>query len=462
MSPDLRVFGYTLLVSIASGVAFGLSPALQFSKPDLATALKGEGTVLSQQVNRSRLRGFLVGGQVAVALLLLISAGLLVRGLLRSLTVDPGFETRRVFPLGLSTLGFRNGPPFSSDLVKANMLARRVIERLTDLPAVQSVGLVYRPPWTGTWTPPVRVEETKAPPGSLPWQVLGNYVSPGYFPTLGISILRGRNFSRYEGDTGAPVAIVSESAARQFWPGEDPVGKKIKLDLNFRGKWAAFEVIGVAKDVRTANLSRVDPGYIYVATDATKLYQYALLFRTQGDTTTALASVRASLEELDKTQFPPGMQLSSLEEGPLRLQKVIPEAIAYFAASLGVLALLLSLAGVYGVMSYATSQRTHEVGVRMALGATAPDIRQWIARQGMRPVVLGAIVGLTCSIGVAIVLRAVLVFPGSTDLLFGVSAFDPIVFVGSCCFLGSAALVACYVPARRAAKVDPMVALRYE
>src|SRR5438094_579298 len=186
MSPDFRVLGYTLLLSIASGVGFGLSPALQFSKPDLAAALKDEGTAFGQRGSRSRLRGFLVGGQVAVSMLFMIIASLLVRGLLRSQTADPGFETRRVFSLGLSTFGFRNGPPFSNDLAKANALSRRVIERLTGLSAVQSVGLVYRPPWSGTWTPPVRVAETKAPPGSLPWQVLANYVSPGYFPTLGI------------------------------------------------------------------------------------------------------------------------------------------------------------------------------------------------------------------------------------------------------------------------------------
>ena len=235
-----------------------------------------------------------------------------------------------------------------------------------------------------------------------------------------------------------------------------------KLDLNFRGKWAEFEVIGVAKDVRTANLSRVDPGYIYLATDATKLYEYALLFRTQGDTRSALASVRTALEDLDKTQFPPGMPLSSLEEGPMRLQKIIPRAFAYFAISLGVLTLLLALVGVYGVMGYAISQRTREIGVRMALGATAPDILEWTVRQGMRPVLIGGIAGLACAIGVSSVLRAILVFTGSPDLLFGVSSFDPVVFVGSCCFLASAALVACYVPARRATKVDPMVALRHE
>jgi putative ABC transport system permease protein len=453
LSLDFRVLGYTLLVSIMSGIAFGLSPALQFSKPDLANALKDEGTALSNQVSRSRLRGFLVGAQMALSMLLLLSAGLLVRGLLRSRTADPGFETKTVFPLALS---------LSNDPAKANALASRVIERLTDLPAVQSVGLAFRPPWSGTWTPPVRLEATQALPRSLPWQVLANYVSPGYFPTLGIAILRGRNFSRDESDAGAPVAIVSDSAARQFWPGEDALGKKIQLDLNFRGKWEEFEVVGVAKDVRTANLSRIDPGYVYLPTDAAKLYRYSLLFRTQGDPRSALASVRVSLQGLDKRVFPPSKQFYSLEEGPMRLQKLIPQAIAYFSSSLGILALLLALVGIYGVMGFAVSQRTHEIGVRMAMGATRSDILRWIVRQGMRPVFFGAVVGVTCSLGVAILLRAVLVIPGSPDLLFGVNSFDPATFVGLFFFLAGVALLACYIPARRAANVDPMVALRYE
>jgi putative ABC transport system permease protein len=216
----------------------------------------------------------------------------------------------------------------------------------------------------------------------------------------------------------------------------------------------------VAKDVRTANFSRVDPAYIYLATDVTKLYDYAVLFRVRGETRAALASVRAALEDLDKTHFPPGMELTSLEEGPLRLQKFIPQAIAGFAASLGVLALLVALVGLYGVMSFTVSQRTHEIGVRMAVGATAPDILRWLVREGMRPAVLGAGIGLACSIAVATVLRAVLVFPGSPDILFGVSAFDPVVFVSSTFLFLSATVVGCYVPARRATKVDPMVALR--
>jgi predicted permease len=453
MSPDFRVFGYTLLLSIATGVAFGLSPALQFSRPHLLTALKDEGTALSQRVSGSRLRGFLVSGQVAVSVLLLITAGLLVRGLLRSQTVDPGFETQKVFPIWAS---------FLSEPAKANALTRRVMDRMAGVPAVQSMGLVYRPPWSGTWTPPVLVEGTKAPPRSLPWQVLANYVSPGYFPTLGVPILRGRNFSRFEGNKGAPVIILSESAARRFWPGEDPLGKKLKLDLSFKGQWAEFEVVGVAKDVRTANLSRVDPGYAYLPTTATNLYEYTLLLRTQGDTRTALASVRTALEDLDRSQFPPGMQLNSLEEGPLRTQRLMPQAIAYFAASLGVLVLLLAVVGIYGVTSYTTSQRTREIGVRMALGARPPDTLRWAVRQGMRPVVVGAIVGVACSIGISTVLRAILVSPGSTDLLFGVGAFDPATFIGLSSFVGSVALVACFIPALRATKVDPMAALRYE
>jgi putative ABC transport system permease protein len=396
----------------------------------------------------------LVTVEIAVSAVLLVAASLLVRGVVKSQTTDPGFETRHVIgPMGLW---------FSNDPAKSNELARRVIGRLSELPVVRSVGLVYRAPWSGTWTPPVRIEETKAAPKNLPWQVLANYVCAPYFTALSIPIVRGRNFSRYEGDSGAPVAIVSESAARRFWPGEEPIGKRISLDMTFKGNWARFQVIGVAKDVRTANLSRVDPGYVYLATDASKMYTYEALIRIEGDRTGALASVRNALEDLDHTRFPRGMWLDTLAEGPLRTQKMVPQAIAGFAVSLGVLALLLATVGVYGVVSYAVGGSTHEIGVRMALGATRSDVLHWALRQKRRPVVLGGVTGLALSLGLSTLLRAALAVPGSPDLLFGASPFDGATFAGAFALLGGLALIACYIPARRAAKVDPMEALRYE
>jgi len=425
VSPDFRVFGYTLALSLVTGVVFGLSPALRFSRPGLAAAIRDEGAAFGTRVTRSSLRGFLVALEVTAPALLLVMASLLARGLMKSQTSDPGFETQHVIgPLGLWLY---------DDATQSNTLARRVVERLSELPTVRSVGLVYRAPWSGTWTPPVQVEGTKASPNSLPWQILANYVSPAYFTTLNIPILRGRNFSRYESDRGAPVAIVSERAARQFWPGEDPIGKKIKLDMTFKGDWAEFQVVGVAKDVRTANLSRIDPGYVYLATDAAKLYEYEALIRLQGDEASAVASVRTALEDLDRTKFPRGMWLDTLDHGPLRMQRIIPQAITWFAASLGVLVLLLAMVGVYGVVSYAVSESTHEVGVRMALGASKPDVLYWTLTQKMRPVLVGALAGLTLSIGLSALVRAALVVPGNPDFLFGTNPFDVATFAAAFC-----------------------------
>ena len=456
LSPDLRVLGYTLLLSLVTGIIFGLSPALQFSKSDGATALKEEGSAFGQRVRRSRLRSFLVGGQVAISMLLLICAGLLVRGFLKSQTVNPGFETRSVFMVNLPS--WQDANPAA--------LQRRVVERLETLPELKAVASVDRFPLAGTWTPPIAVEETHTAPDSLPTRTLANYVSPSYFELLGVPLTRGRNFTRPEGEAGAPVAIISESLARRCWPGEDPLGKRVKLDLDFRGKWAKFEVIGVAKDVRTANLSRVDPAFVYLPTGAVRIENgqtllNSLLIRTQDDPKRALAAVRRSVEALNKNLLP-GLRLMNLEEGPLRIQRLLASVYALFAFLLAALALALAAIGVYGVMANLVSQRVKEIGIRLALGATRGDILRLVIWQGMRPVIVGEALGLVGAAGVSSVLHSILVFPGSSDLLFGVSMLDPATFVGLSCFLGGVALMAIYFPARRAMKVDPMVALRCE
>jgi predicted permease len=448
LSPDIRIFGYTLAVSLLTGIVFGLAPALQSSKRDVSAALAEVGSAFGQRWNRSRLRSFLLAGQIAVSMLLLISAGLLVRGLLRSENADPAFETRKVFLLG-GDLG--------SDPAKASALFRRVVERLETLSQVRSVALVERPPMTGTWTPRLQIEQTRA--ASPPDRTLANRVSPTYFETLGIPIVRGRTFSRQESETSAPVAIISESTARCVWPGEDPLGKHAKLDLTFHGKWVEFEIVGVAKDVRTANLSRIDPAYFYLPTGLPQ--RNSILIRTVDDAKNTRAAVRASLEALDKT-LAPSLSMGSLEEFVVSKQRLMAKTYAMFAVMLASLALALAGVGIYGVMSYLVSQQVREIGIRMALGATASNVVASVVREGLRPVFLGAVAGLVLAAGVSTILRATLIFPGTTDMLFGVSVFDPLTFLGLSAFLSLVAIVASAIPARRATKVDPMVALRYE
>src|SRR5579863_8329388 len=281
--PDVRVFAYTLVLSLITGVIFGLSPALQCTKPDITIGLKEES---NRRLSRSRLRGFLVGGQVAISMLLLICTGLFLRGLLRSQTAGPGFDTRSVFLFSCDL-----GP----DEAKAQVLQRQIVDRLENSREIQGVTLVERFPFGGTWTPPVMPEGNAGSSNGAVARTPANHVSPSYFATLGIPILRGRAFTRQEAETAAHVALVSESGAGRFWPGENPLGKRIKLDMKFTGKFdAEFEVIGVAKDIRTANLSRVDPTYIYFPLSSAQSNN--ILVRIQSSRRDAFARVRRVIE----------------------------------------------------------------------------------------------------------------------------------------------------------------------
>jgi len=289
---------------------------------------------------------------------------------------------------------------------------------------------------------------------------LANHVSASYFDTLGIPILRGRTFTRHEAETGAHVAIVSESGARQFWPGENPLGRRVKLDMKFTGRFdAEFEVIGVAKDVRTANLSRVDPSYVYLPANAAQAN--GILVRIRANRRDALGDVRTAFEAVDRNLLP-GLSMSRLEESLVRLQKLMIQTTTTFAVLLACLALALAVVGIYGVMSYLVTQRTNEIGIRMALGASARNILGWALVDGLRPVFIGAVLGLAGAAGLSAVLHATLVSPGTMDLLFGVSMLDPLTFIGLSVFVACVAAVATTIPARRAISVDPVVALRYE
>ena len=453
-TPDVRVFIYAFGLSLITGILFGLWPALQSSKTDLTHAFKAEGSASGQPLSHSRFRSFLVGGQVAVSMVLLVSSGLLLRALLRSQVANPGFETKNTFLLSLD---------WGNDDAKATTTKRETMARLQTLPEVAEVALSYRLPYSGTTTFLLQIEGSHASPKSLPDQTLVNYVSPRYFRTLSIPVVRGRAFTPQEAEELLPVVTVSESTARTAWPGEDPIGKHLKLASPFRDdkgtrNWKEYEIIGVAKDVRFFNLTRTDPLYVYLPTNASQ--PNALLVRAARSPRDTLAAVRTSLGAFDKNLLP-ALGFISLDTFA-QTQELLPQASAIFAGILAILALALAAVGIYGVMAYLVAQRTREVGIRLALGASKDDVLRLIVRQGMLPVLIGAACGLGVSTAISGALRAMLVFPGSYDLLFGVSAFDPLTYVGLPAFLTSIALLACYVPAQRAMKVDPMVALRYE
>jgi predicted permease len=439
LNPDARVFTYALVLSFIAGIVFGLSPALQFSKQELATSLKDETTSFGRHVARSRFRSLLVVGQVAVSIILLTCSGLLIRGLLRSQTADAGFATRRVYLL-LAEYG--------NDPIKAASRFRRLVSRLGTVPEL--AGVAYgRGPMMGTWSRPIEVKRRGAVEGALRDRTLGSYASDNYLGTLRISLLRGRDFTRQEAATGAHVAVISESTARRFWPGEDP------LD----GKLTEFEVVGIAKDVRFFSLTRLDPTHVYLATEPEVTYPIAM--NIPGSPEAALGAVRRAVEDSDRNLLP-SVSLWNTEAMLVRPQRTLSKAMAIFATGLALLALSLAGIGIYGVMAYVVSQRTQEIGVRMALGATSSHILKDVALRGLWPVGFGLILGLACGAGVSTVLHSTLSFPGSSDFLYGVSYYDPLTFLGISCFLATIAVLASLIPAAKALNVDPMVSLRYE
>jgi predicted permease len=437
LSPDARVFAYAMIVSLASGALFGLAPALQFSRPNLT---------FDRQITHSRLRGLLLGSQVAVSTLLLITAGLFLRGLARSHEADPGFDTQRLF---LLSTGFGAAHP--------KELLTRIVHQLQTLPEVQSVA-VGGYPMMGSWTPPIIVTPS-ASQVPLRGRTLASCGTDTYLETLGIPLLHGRNFTAQEARTGAPVAVISESAARLFWPTEDPLGRTFQLDMDFNGKLAAFEIIGIAGDVRFANLTRIDPAHVYLTPQPGRLD--GILLRAQADPRRALAAVRTGLNALDPDLLA-GLWLTSVQDGPMFREKSQARIMAAFAAILAALALILAAVGIYGVMSYLVSRRVKEIGVRMALGATAAGVLRTVVLHSLRRVTVGIAAGFAGAAALSSLLHATLVFPGSTDVLYGVPFYDPATFLGLTVFLMAVAAVAGAVPSRRAIRVDPVIALRCE
>jgi putative ABC transport system permease protein len=389
------------------------------------------------------LRSLLVGGQVAVSMAFLLPTGLLLRGFDVARRAEPGYDTSRLFAV-------LYGRP--DDRAAAVRLQSQLFDRLSRLTQVSGVAIADRMPMAGTWTPPMRVQRTSGP---FSGRTLANHVSREYFSTVGVPLLRGRNFEPGE---RAGVAIVSQRTADVFWPGEDPLGRTLTLDMNFRGKLQTFEVVGVAGDVRTANLTRTDPSLVYVPVERDG--GEMILARVAGDVPAALAAIRAELRAIDPN-LALRSELMSIADGPLRFEKMTVTALTAIAATLAVLAGALALTGIYGVVSYLAAARRRDIGIRMALGATRADILRLVVADGFRPVAIGASLGMGAAVAVGAVLRASLAFPGTPDVLFGINAFDPLTFAAGTALLTVVSLAASAGPLWRASRVDPSVALRH-
>lgn len=441
-SLDRRVFGFALLVSLATGVIFGLVPALQASKPDLVATLKDENA--SQRFGRSKLRNLLVVGQVAVSLVLLISAGLFIRSLQNSQSVNPGFEIEN----GLVMAVDLRPTSYGEDEARGREFYRQLLERIEALPGVRSASLAEIVPLSmNTSTTGITVEDGTVAPDTR-FMIDLNSVAPRYFETMNVPVLQGREFTATDTENAPRVAIINETMARQFWTNSaDAIGKRFR----FGGQEGElYEVVGVVRDIKYGTLGEDSQPFMYFSFLQNYQADVNVHVRTTGDPRALRNAVQRAALDIDPTM--PSFEVQTMSEA-IAFSFFPSRVAASLLGALGGLGLVLALVGIYGVMNYFVAQRTREIGVRMALGAQDSDVLRFVARRGMSLVLIGIAIGLAASLAVTRVLRS---------LLYGVSAIDPLTFLGVSLLLAGVALVAILIPARRAMKVDPMVALRYE
>jgi predicted permease len=433
LSPDLRVLGYAIGISAITGLAFGLVPALQATRPDLVSALKEEGAGFAgAHMSRGWLRNALVAAQVSVCLVLLVAAGLLARGLQSAQTLDPGFSTDGVVATSfdLEQQGY--------DDTRAAQFHRRLIERVSAMPGVDAASQSVVVPLAGsTYGTVVELD-------GIQQQIKFNNVSPAFFSLLGIPIVRGRNFTEAEaGD--AHMAVISEGAAKRFWPNQDPLGKTFRMGK----EKLLIEVIGVARNIRARDLMHVEEEFFYFPAKMEFQSHMNLLAHTTGNTAATAKLIRDAAHALDANVIVTTTPLAK----NLERWRLPSRVLAFLTAALGFLGLVLASLGIYSVVSYAVSSRIREIGIRMTLGANPKEILSLILKQAMRPVVLGILLGFAVCAATSRLMSV---------MLYGISPFDPLTFGGVALFLTGIALLACYLPARRAIGVDPMEALRYE
>ena len=437
---DTNVLAFTFVISIVTGLLFGLAPAFRTAKVNLIDSLK-DGARGSEGTLRNRTRSLLVVFESAVAVILLIGAGLLVRSLIALQRVDPGFDSNNVLTLRLDLPREK----YEGAGRKAKFF-EQLETRISSLPGVQSVGLITELPMSGQLNdlpftvegrPPVTVDQA--------FDADFRLVNQHYFSALHIPLLRGRNFTEQEVREGKLVTVVSQQLVDTVFPNEDPMGKRLVSAMGGQ----AFEIIGVVGDIRHRSLQNqpFPAMYFPVLDESTRMN---LVIRTQNDPLSIVGAVRQEVKAMDPDQpISAVKRMSDWVDSSVSSQRYSTTLLATFAA----LAMILAATGIYGVMSYTVAQRTHEIGVRMALGARRRDVLKLVVRHGMLLTLVGVILGVAGALGLTRVMAS---------LLFGVTAKDPLTFVAVAGLLSAVAFIACFVPALRATKVDPLVALRYE
>jgi predicted permease len=440
LSLDSHVLLFTFALALLTGILFGLAPAITASRTDLAGTLNAGGRSGSATWTRGKLRSILVISEVALALITLVGAGLFIRSMRNAQMVDVGFESKRllVMAFDLGSLHY--------DEVHGQQFYRDSIQRATSMPMVQAATVASNLPLGGGLGRTVFPEGKDEISGYRGTLTELDDVSAGYFETLRIPLKKGRAFNDLDKKDSTPVAVINEAMAQHFWPDQDAVGKR----FHFFGETRLVEVVGVVGNTVINQIGEDPQPLAYLPLSQDYAPAATIQVRTSGDPRGAVATVRGQIQALDRNLAITNVQ--TIEE-VLNQGLWAPRMAALLLTLFGVIALVLAGIGVYGVLSYSVTQQTREIGIRMALGARPAEVLRWVVSQGFRLAAAGLLVGLIAGL---ILMRFV------ASLLFGISAHDPITFGAVILILGVVAFLACYVPARRASRVSPLVALRYE
>ncbi|HWN99498.1 MAG TPA: ABC transporter permease [Blastocatellia bacterium] len=445
ISIDLRVLGFTVAISLLTGVVFGLVPALHLSKPDLIESLKEGGRSSGSGASRNRLRGALVVSEVAMALVLLISAGLLIKTVIRLRDVNTGFNPENLLTMNMALPNIKY-PKAPAWIAFYNQL----LERIQSLPGVKSAGVTSVLPLSGNFDGRGLAVETRPKPRGEEISVDLYIATPGYLKAMGTPLLKGRSINEQDVEASPLVALVNQTMAEELWPNDDPIGKRIKFPGSEKRPQPWRTVVGVVSDVAQYGLDKKPPMQMYLPESQFPTSFMTLVVRTSSDPAGMAGAIRNEILAVDSDQAV--FKVATMEQllgDSISLRRFSMLLLIVFAG----VALTLAAVGIYGVISYSVTQRSHEIGIRMALGASRKDILKLVVGQGMTLTLAGVIVGLAAALALTRVMAG---------LLFGVSATDPLTFVLISVVLAGVALAACFVPARRATRVDPMVALRYE
>ena len=443
---DLRVLGFTCAASMLTGILFGLVPALQVSRSEVQEAIRETGRGAAGSRRQSRFRQALIVVEVALSVVLLAGAGLLFRSFLRLQSVDAGFVSQQVLTARLTP----SGTNYANDADYAKFY-NGVIEKVNAIPGVQHAGLINTLPLFKGPTSGFRVEgRPVTTPDKWP-SVNYRVVSPDYFRAMGIPVLQGRTYTDRDNENAPLVMIVNQQLAREQFPDENPVGKRITFGgTNTDGQPRWFEIVGVVANVRSLELREEPTPELYFSAQQDLWPAMSLVVRSSVEPSSLSAAVRQAVNEVDRSV--PVADVKTMDH-------VVSESITqprfnlFLLGLFSAVAMILSAAGIYGVTAYTVTQRTHELGIRIALGAQVGDVLKMILGQGMAVIGIGLVAGLAAAFGLMRLLRS---------LLFGVGENDPLTFAAITGVLVLVALIACYIPARRATKVDPLVALRAE